>query len=52
MDNVFIKLIDENKIKNLDDLKKAFRKLAKRTHPDSVGSDRFVEKFMKIQRRF
>jgi hypothetical protein len=46
MDNFFINLIDEGKIKNIDDLKKAFRKVAKKTHPDSVGSDRFVRKFV------
>jgi hypothetical protein len=46
MENLFIKLIQSGKIKNLEELKKAFRKVAKRTHPDIVGSDQFINKFI------
>ena len=46
MENIFINLIKSGKIKNLEDLKKAFRKVAKKTHPDIVGSDQFINKFI------
>src|SRR4030042_526834 len=49
MENIFIKLIKEGTIRNLDELKNAFRKIAKKTHPDTVGSDELVEKFIQFK---
>jgi hypothetical protein len=52
MDNVFIKLIHDGKINSLEELKQAFRKLAKKTHPDSTGSDKYVGKFIQFKNDF
>ena len=46
MENIFIDLIKSGKIKDLEELKKAFRKIAKKTHPDIVGSEQFINKFI------
>ncbi len=49
MENIFIKFIQEGKIQNIDGLKKAFRKIAKKTHPDIAGTDQFVDKFIQFK---
>jgi hypothetical protein len=52
MENVFIKFIKEGKIHDQEELKKAYWKLAKKTHPDSVGSDIYVKKFIRFKEHF
>jgi curved DNA-binding protein CbpA len=52
MENVFIKLILDGRIHDLDGLKKAYWKLAKKTHPDSAGSDKYIRKFIQIKSDF
>lgn len=52
MENIFINLINKRKIKNANDLKKVFRKIAKKTHPDIVGSDEYVKKFIQFRKNF
>jgi curved DNA-binding protein CbpA len=52
MINIFIELINSGKITSLEGLKKVFRKLAKKTHPDSVGSNLLAEKFIKLKNDF
>lgn len=52
MENIFINLIKNGKIHNPDELKKAFRKIAKKTHPDIVGSDQFVQKFIQFKKNY
>ncbi len=46
MNNPFIKLIEEGRINKLTDLRSAYRKIVMRTHPDAIGSDKLVEKFL------
>jgi len=44
--NIFIKYIKEGRIKSLEDLKRAYHQIIMKTHPDAVGSDELVEKFI------
>jgi hypothetical protein len=49
MDNIFIKCINQGKIGSLDDLKRTYRQIVMRTHPDAVGSDRLVEQYIECR---
>jgi curved DNA-binding protein CbpA len=46
MENIFVKYIREGRIRNLDELKSAYRRIVMKTHPDAVGSDDLVEKYI------
>jgi hypothetical protein len=48
MRNPLIRLISEGKINNLQQLKKTYRILVMKTHPDSVGSTRLVEGYLSL----
>ncbi len=48
MDNVFIKYIQDGKIHTLGELKRVYRRAVMKTHPDSVGSERLVGKFIEF----
>lgn len=52
MENMFLRLAREGRIRDLDGLKSVYRKLVKKTHPDSVRSDRFVARFVKIREQY
>jgi hypothetical protein len=46
MDNPFIRFVDQGNIRNLDDLKRLYRRMVMHTHPDAVGSDRLVDRYI------
>ena len=46
MENVFIKYIDQGRIKSLSDLKKYYRQIVMRTPPDAIGSDKLVDQYI------
>ena len=48
MKNVFIPLIDDGRIATLDSLKRAYRRLVMKTHPDAIGSNRLVSDFLEF----
>jgi len=52
MSNVFINLIIEKKISNLKGLKKIYHGALKKTHPDTAGSDKFVDKFIQYKKDY
>jgi curved DNA-binding protein CbpA len=52
MDNIFIRWIDQGIIRNLDDLKKTYRRIVMKTHPDAVGSDRLVEQYIECRTHY
>jgi hypothetical protein len=52
MENYFIKLIREGSIHSTEDLKRTFRLIAKKTHPDTAGTDRYVKEFMLFMEQY
>lgn len=46
MDNVFIRLIDKGRITDMEGLRRAYRRLVMKTHPDAIGSTRLVREFL------
>jgi len=46
MTKTLIDLIDEGKIKTLDDLKSAYHKIVMKTHPDAVGSEKLLAQYL------
>jgi hypothetical protein len=52
MNNALIQLIEDGRIRNLEDLRATYHKLAMQTHPDAVGSDRLVLKFLEFSDQY
>jgi hypothetical protein len=50
--NVFLKAITEGTIRNLQQLKSSYRTLVMRTHPDALGSDQLIDKFMTLSSNY
>jgi hypothetical protein len=48
VNNVLIQLIVDGRIRTLEDLRATYHKLAMQTHPDAVGSDKLVRKFLEF----
>ncbi len=48
MRNVLIQLIDAGRVQTLEELKSAYRKVTLKTHPDAVGSDRYLESYLEL----
>ena len=46
--NVLIQLIDEGKINTAEQLKSAYRQAVMKTHPDAVGSDKYLEPYLAL----
>ncbi len=52
MSNRFIPLIENRKIRNVEELKAVYRVLAKNTHPDATGSSDKARLFVEITREY
>jgi hypothetical protein len=48
MNNPLVQLIADGRIRTLADLKATYHKLVMQTHPDAVGSDKLIRKFIEI----
>jgi hypothetical protein len=48
MENVLLKYIHEGRIRSIDELKRIYRRIVLKTHPDSIGSNRFVNRFIEF----
>lgn len=48
MGNPLTKLVNEGKIRSLQQLKSTYRTLVMKTHPDAVGSDKLVEEYLSL----
>ena len=51
-DNALIRLIEDGRIRTADDLRATYHTLAMQTHPDAVGSDKLVEKFLEFSDQY
>ncbi len=47
-ESIFMRKISEGRIRNLQQLKNAYRSLVMKTHPDAVGSDRLTDMFVRL----
>jgi hypothetical protein len=52
MNNPLVQLIVDGRIRTLADLKSTYHTLAMQTHPDAVGSDRLVAKFLEFSDQY
>ena len=52
MNNTLIQLIVDGRIRTLEDLRSTYHKLAMQTHPDAVGSDKLVRKFLEFSDQY
>ena len=52
VNNVLIQLIVDGRIRTLEDLRATYRRLAMQTHPDAVGSDKLVRKFLEFSDQY
>ena len=52
LDNALIQLIVDGRIRTLEDLRATYHKLAMQTHPDAVGSDKLVRKFLEFSDQY
>jgi len=50
--NPFIQLIVDGRLRTLADLKATYHKLVMQTHPDTVGSDRLLRKFLEFSDQY
>jgi len=49
MGNVLIQLIQSGKLRSFEDLKSTYHKIVMKTHPDAVGSDKYLAEFHSAQ---
>jgi hypothetical protein len=52
MENPLIQLIDKGRIRSLEELKATYHKLVMKTHPDAVGSDKLVDKYLEFSSHY
>ena len=52
VNNALIQLIVDGRIRTLEDLRSTYHKLAMQTHPDAVGSDTLVRKFLEFSDQY
>jgi hypothetical protein len=52
MENVLLNYINEGKITNIDELKRLYRRIVLKTHPDSIGSNQLVNKFIEFSKYY
>lgn len=48
MSNILVRLIQQGRIRNLEQLKGAYHKVIMKAHPDAVGSERYLEKYLEL----
>jgi len=52
MSNPLLQLIETGRIHTFDGLKAAYRKAIMKTHPDAVGSNKYVESYLKLRSQY
>jgi hypothetical protein len=52
MINVLLELIQKGRIRTLNGLKGAYRNAVMKTHPDAVGSNRYLESYLSLRNQY
>ena len=52
MGNALIQLIRSDKLRSFEDLKSAYHKVIMKTHPDAVGSDMYLDRYLKLSAEY
>lgn len=52
MGNALIQLIRSGKLRSFEDLKSAYHKVMMKTHPDAVGSDKYLHRYLKLSAEY
>jgi hypothetical protein len=52
MTNVLMQLIQAGRIQTLDGLKGAYRNAIMKTHPDAVGSNKYLESYLELRNQY
>jgi len=52
MGNVLIQLIQSGKLRSFEDLKSTYHKIVMKTHPDAVGSDKYLDRYLQLSTEY
>lgn len=52
MGNVLIQLIQSGKLRTFEDLRSTYHKIVMKTHPDAVGSDKYLKRYLQLSNEY
>ena len=52
MGNVLIQLIQSGKLRSFEDLKSTYHKVVIKTHPDAVGSEKYLDRYLQLSTEY
>ena len=52
MVNALIQLIQSGKLRTLEDLRSTYHKIVMKTHPDAVGSDKYLNRYLQLSNEY
>lgn len=52
MGKVLIQLVQSGKLRSFEDLKSTYHKVVMKTHPDAVGSDKYLDRYLRLSTEY